>query len=112
MTNEELKISCVGYWDCNTHTAEYCFSSIEGIPLNKSKDRKSPDANAIFETQMIGFERKLGPKYRDIVATSVVCASFDGASVMLGAKDSVSTRWVDHAPQIIVIHAVAHRLEP
>ena len=111
VTNEELEIICVGYWDWDTHTANYDFSSVEGILLDKSKDGKSPDANAIFETQMVGFERKLGPKYRDILATSVVCASFDGASVMLGAKDSVSTRWADLPPQKNVIHAVAHRLE-
>ena len=30
---------------------------------------------------------------------------------MLGAKGSVSTRWLELAPQMTVVHAVAHRLE-
>jgi hypothetical protein len=42
---------------------------------------------------------------------TLVCANFDGASVMLGKKSGVITHIQRQVPQIIPIHCVAHKLE-
>lgn len=41
----------------------------------------------------------------------VVCANFDGAAVMMGAKTDVAGRLKQKIPHIITIHCVAHKLE-
>lgn len=41
----------------------------------------------------------------------VVCANFDGAAVMMGAKTVVAGRLKQRIPHIITIHCVAHKLE-
>ena len=46
-----------------------------------------------------------------ILAKSMVSLSFDGAAVNMGDKNSVATRWLEVAPQAIIFHAVAHRLQ-
>ena len=42
---------------------------------------------------------------------TLVCANFDGASVMMGNKTGVATRFKDVFPWVIPVHCVAHKLE-
>ena len=42
---------------------------------------------------------------------TLVCANFDGASVMMGSKSGVATRIQQSFPWVIPIHCVAHKLE-
>lgn len=41
----------------------------------------------------------------------VVCANFDGASVMMGEKTGVAARLKSRVPHIITLHCIAHKLE-
>ncbi|KAK3095892.1 hypothetical protein FSP39_020416 [Pinctada imbricata] len=44
-------------------------------------------------------------------APTLVCANFDGASVMLGKKSGVIAHILNRVPEVIPIHCVAHKLE-
>ena len=43
--------------------------------------------------------------------SKVICANFDGASVMMGQTNGVAGRLKRRVPHIIVLHCVAHKLE-
>ena len=60
---------------------------------------------------MRSFERGLGTGYLNVLRDCTAAGSFDSASVMIGKKDSVATRWLDVSPQALCFHAVTHRLE-
>ena len=109
--NQELEIAYVGTYDFDQQKAVVGWWDISVLDLTKSRDGASPDAPAIFATQMSSFERRLGTGYLDIIRDCTAAVSFDGASVMIGKENSVATRWLDIAPQALCFHAVAHRLE-
>lgn len=45
------------------------------------------------------------------LARKLVAVSTDGASVMTGVHNGVSTQMTDHAPHIVTIHCMAHRTQ-
>ena len=47
----------------------------------------------------------------DSAFPTLVCANFDGASVMMGSKSGVATRIQQSFPWVIPIHCVAQKLE-
>jgi hypothetical protein len=111
ITNHELEIGYIGTFDFVRHKAVFEFFSLDEVNLTLSDDGESPDASAIFGTQMGSLERRFGSEYKERVEENSVAVSFDGASVMIGKDNSVSTRWLEAAPQVVCLHAVAHRLE-
>jgi hypothetical protein len=48
---------------------------------------------------------------QEVWLSNVVCANFDGASVMIGEINGVAGRLKRHVPHIVVLHCVAHKLE-
>jgi len=112
ISNVELEFSCIGYFDFDKHKAVFEPHSIDEIKYAASEDGGSPDASAIFETQMDTFTDRFGENaITEVVKDCSVAVSFDGASVMMGNSDSVATRWIAKAEQVVAVHAVAHRLE-
>lgn len=99
----------VRYWDFDLHKAMTVFFSLEELLWAKSRDGESADADAVFATCLNAFERENIPRAE--IAKSLVSADFDGASVMLGSENSVGTKFIELANQVVVTHAVAHRLE-
>ena len=51
------------------------------------------------------------PQPADLSFPTLVCANFDGASVMMGSKSGVATCIQQSFPWTIPIHCVAHKLE-
>ena len=47
----------------------------------------------------------------EIWHSKVVCANFDGASVMMGEINGVAGQLKRRVPHIVVLHCVAHKLE-
>lgn len=47
----------------------------------------------------------------EIWLSKVVCANFDGASVMMGEINGVAGRLKRRVPHIVILHCVAHKLE-
>ena len=50
-------------------------------------------------------------QHADSSFPTLVCANFDGASVMMGSKSGVATRIQQSFPWVIPIHCVTHKLE-
>ena len=99
----------VRYWDFDLNMAVTVFFSLELLCWAASLDKKSADAGAVFSTCMGAFEREsITPT---MLKEGLISGSFDGATVMLGADNSVATRFLQLAAQMIITHAVAHRLE-
>ena len=104
-------MGCIGFFDFADHRAKFDFFDLQQLDYSKSGDEKSPDTDAIYATQLKSYENRFGPEYMSIMNGASCAASFDGASVMIGKNDSVTTRWIRDFPLTLVIHAVAHRLE-
>ena len=51
------------------------------------------------------------PQPSDSSFPTLVCANFDGASVMMGSKSGLATRIQQSFPWVIPIYCVAHKLE-
>ncbi len=64
-------------------------------------------ADGVFEAITRAMEDFIGPNWLD----KVVGIGSDGASVNIGARNSVATRFRNARPYIIPVHCVAHRLE-
>ncbi|XP_071964144.1 zinc finger protein 862-like [Antedon mediterranea] len=47
----------------------------------------------------------------DLWESKVICANFDGASVMMGDVNGVAGRLKRRIPHIVILHCVAHKLE-
>ena len=111
-SNIEVEVMCAGFFDFEDHTAKMDYFSASEVNYAASEDGKSPDASAIFSTHKRAIEGRFGVDVgRDIISNCTACVSFDGAGVMIGCKDSVASRWMDASPSVVVIHAIAHRLE-
>jgi len=109
--NADIEISFVGYFDFEDHQAKVEFFSDDELDFGSGDSLNAP---ALLATQMVAFERRLGPDFKNILKTSTAGVSFDGASVLVGCKDSAMPRWLNLAPQVpevVEIHGVAHRLE-
>ena len=112
--NREVEMAWVGYFDKAESKAKFDWFSVDEVNLAASENGDSPDAKAIFATQLSSFQRRFGEdeeQTKMILAKSMVSLSFDGAAVNMGDKNSVATRWLEVAPQAIIFHAVSHRLQ-
>ena len=89
------------------------FWGLLAINRSKSKDGKSCDAPAIFDTFIESFKARLPLLFRDTASTrlALVGGSFDGASVMQGQKQGLHAFFAEACPHWITTHAVAHNLE-
>ena len=47
----------------------------------------------------------------EVWRSKVVCAKFDGASVMMGDVNGVAGQLKRHVPHVVMLHCVAHKLE-
>lgn len=86
------------------------FYDIVEVDKSKSKDGKSCDAKAIHETLAASADARV-PGSSGRLKGRLVSASYDGANVNLGEHDSLASRLRKEAPNVIIIHAIAHRFE-
>jgi len=107
----ESEATCIRYFDFEIHKVVSEFCSLDEIDYSSSEDGKSPDASAVYATSMIPMKRIFGDSYLDDIKNSIVSGSFDGAAVMMGANNSVATRYLDLQPKMMITHASAHNLE-
>ena len=84
--------------------------ALEPIDTSKSRDGKSFDAQATKAACDAAGSKLKGDLYVE-KAKYLVSLSLDGASVMMGSKQSAQALFKSEHIKIIVIHAVAHRLE-
>lgn len=107
----ETEVLHVRYWDFELGRAETAFFSLNEVDWDASSDEMSADCNAIFSTYFKSLTGALGEGSGDMLKNGLVSGSFDGANVMMGKENSVASKFIELAPQIIIFHAVAHRLE-
>lgn len=79
------------------------------------EELNSSDAKGVKEGIDTGLNR-IGLNFSDIVQINsekptLVCANFDGASVMQGLKSGTMSMILKEAPWVIPMHCVAHKLE-
>jgi hypothetical protein len=104
-------------WHWSIHPNEIlCLATellgLEPIDRQKSRDGLSFDSDAVKACYDTLCEKRIGEIYKGTTKRQhLVSASFDGASVIMGANNSVQSRYKEEVPAIIVIHAVAHALE-
>ena len=75
-----------------------------------------PHADGVYTALKDGLRRVISEQPEDTLrlcthGANIVCRNFDGAAVMMGARNGVKAKLVRDYPCAVVIHCVAHKLE-
>lgn len=94
----------VWHWVVKADTVVQLCSELLGLePIDRgmSRDERSFDSNAVKACYDTMCDTRLGVRYKGVGEKShLVSVSFDGASVMMGANDSVQQKHKEESPSI------------
>ena len=110
---EETELMYVKYFDREVLkfiTEFFTLARVLTEDSAKHNDETSCDAAALVSTYENAFKNRV-PSMCENYKKTLASAAFDGASVMLGEHTSVAAHYHQCAPNALIVHAVAHRLE-
>ncbi|XP_062506352.1 zinc finger protein 862-like [Corticium candelabrum] len=72
-------------------------------------DLKHANADGVYSALQTGLKHVVNDDLPD--ALNIVCGNFDGAAVMMGARNGVKAKLICDHPCATIVHCVAHKLE-